>query len=235
MKNRVFCVLGMHRSGTSCLTGTLKSAGMVLGDVSVVNPFNAKGDCEDTRIVRLHKDLLHANGGSWYAPPRSVRWSHSFRSQRDSIIRSYDGIRCWGFKDPRTLFTLDGWFEAVPDLQPVGIYRHPLAVARSLERRNGMSIEQGLQLWAEYNRRLLAFSDRLPFPILCFDLDACDFEQQLRDAVSGLGLEAEGNEFGFFDPALRHENEEQDQPLPANVAKLYAALQARTAECRVAV
>ena len=91
MKNRVYCVLGMHRSGTSCLTGTLKSAGMVLGDASIVNSFNAKGDCEDTRIVRLHKDLLHANGGSWYAPPL-VRWSHSFRARRDSIIRDYDGL-----------------------------------------------------------------------------------------------------------------------------------------------
>ena len=67
---------------------------------------------------------------------------------------------------------------------PVGIYRHPLAVAKSLKHRNEMPIEQGLQLWAEYNRRLLALSDRLPFPILSFDLSAYDLEQQLRDVVT---------------------------------------------------
>jgi hypothetical protein len=59
----------MHRSGTSCLTGTLESWGVVLGDVHRGNPFNAKGNRESQKIMDLHDRIMAANGGSWLRPP----------------------------------------------------------------------------------------------------------------------------------------------------------------------
>jgi len=65
----VIAVLGMHRSGTSCLTGLLEDAGVPLGDVQKENPHNPLGNQENLRIMHLHDAVLAANGGSWDAPP----------------------------------------------------------------------------------------------------------------------------------------------------------------------
>lgn len=39
-------ILGMHRSGTSCLAGSLQEAGLYLGEVNTAAPHNAKGNRE---------------------------------------------------------------------------------------------------------------------------------------------------------------------------------------------
>src|SRR6266446_4453200 len=151
MPGRIIAVLGMHRSGTSCLVGLLEQAGVFLGEVSRKNPSNLKGNGENPRIMALHEELLRINGGSWDAPPETVVWPRELKTRRDGIIGDYRGAPLWGFKDPRTLLALDGWLEALPGLQFVGIFRHPLSVAESLERRNGFSLEKGLRLWSAYN------------------------------------------------------------------------------------
>ena len=42
-------ILGMHRSGTSCLTGSLQDKGLYLGQVSQRGTFNKKGNRERWR------------------------------------------------------------------------------------------------------------------------------------------------------------------------------------------
>jgi hypothetical protein len=37
-------------------------------------------------------------------------------------------------------------------------YRHPLSVARSLQRRDGFDLERGLELWRNYNARLVSIA-----------------------------------------------------------------------------
>jgi len=108
MKQKVICVLGMHRRGTRCLTGTLEEAGVFLGPISRKNDYNPKGNYENSKIMALHDDLLLTNGGSWDSPPRHVIWSERHKTIRDEIISDYEGTACWGFKDPRTLFSLEG-------------------------------------------------------------------------------------------------------------------------------
>ena len=39
-------ILGMHRSGTSCLAGMLRDAGVFMGEVSEANAYNRKGNLE---------------------------------------------------------------------------------------------------------------------------------------------------------------------------------------------
>ena len=64
MSSQVIGVLGMHRSGTSCLTGTLEEAGVFLGEVVVQAKFNARGNRENRRIMDLHNAVLAAKGSS---------------------------------------------------------------------------------------------------------------------------------------------------------------------------
>ena len=58
---RVIAILGMHRSGTSCLTGSLQEAGLELGEHHTWNPYNRKGNRENQDFVDLHDAILAAN------------------------------------------------------------------------------------------------------------------------------------------------------------------------------
>src|ERR1700722_18071970 len=130
--SQVVCILGMHRSGTSCLAGSLEEAGLRLGDVFRVGQYNAKGNRENGRIMALQEAVLIHSGGSWDRPPEYVSWNDSNRAERDNIISSYTDEPVWGFKDPRTILLIDFWREALSNLTVVGTLRHPRLVAESL-------------------------------------------------------------------------------------------------------
>ena len=52
---RVITVLGMHRSGTSSLVGSLEAAGLPLGEVQVrAAKSNQKGHREPNELIALH-------------------------------------------------------------------------------------------------------------------------------------------------------------------------------------
>ena len=154
-QKRVIAIIGMHRSGTSLLAGSLQERGLFLGDVVNEAPHNKKGNRESLPIRELHEDILNSSGGSWDNPPEEVSWKGIHRSMRDLITNGFSDQPIWGFKDPRSIFCLEGWLETIPSLECVAIIRHPEEVAMSLHARNGWSIEKGINLWYVYNRRLL--------------------------------------------------------------------------------
>lgn len=242
-------ILGMHRSGTSCLAGSLEEAGLYLGEVNTAAPHNAKGNRESRAIMDLQDDLLRANGGDWDAPPREVTWPAEYRVRRDAIIATYPTDRLWGFKDPRTLLTLSGWLEALPSARFVGTFRHPLAVAASLNARNGIPVDKSLALWSSYNRLLLDYQRQFAFPMICFDWPPERYQQRLKAIIPTLSLSAPVKGFSFFESALRRNEAPKAQQglmslfmrwrallgkadngaLPKSVAAIYRQLQEITA------
>jgi len=224
MPSKVICVLGMHRSGTSCLCGTLEEAGVYLGEVSRKARYNVRGNRENRDIMLLHENILAANGGSWCDPPETVLWSAKHRRMQEEILRFYTGEPLWGFKDPRTLFTLDSWLTAIPHLTLVGIYRHPLAVAQSLQHRNQLTLEKGLNLWTRYNRKLLYYQAKFGFPIISFDLPEPDLRQELAWLLRYLKLPDAAQGLQFFDQKLRHQQSPTESSLPEAVNTLLEQL-----------
>ena len=215
----------MHRSGTSALAGSLEQRGLFLGAVSTRNPHNPKGNRESSEVRRLNEDVLRASGGAWNAPPPEARWRHEHWERARRALAKHAGQPLWGFKDPRTLLTLDGWLALVPDLEFAGVFRHPLRVARSLERRDGMDREDAVALWTAYNRRLLERLERRPFPLVCFDDDPVELERKLAVVAGALELPGDAEGEPFFAPALR-----EDAPVeaaPAEAQRLYEELRAR--------
>jgi hypothetical protein len=222
----VILVVGMHRSGTSCLAGSLQESGLELGDVVTQARHNPKGNRENLRIMKLHDAVLAANGGAWDEPPARVCWTDAQRRDRDAIMDDYVGVARWGFKDPRTLLTLDGWLEVLERVRFVGSLRHPRAVATSLQRRNGGPLGRWLDLWAVYNERLLALHEQQAFPIVDFGVDDATYREALRLVIDQLGLAPSASQ-AFFDPELRHHLFD-DAELPPRVRELYAELRSRT-------
>lgn len=219
---RVLAIVGMHRSGTSCLAGSLQEAGLYLGNVITQAPHNAKGNRENKQIMDLQEDVLVHSGGAWDVVPRELVWTAEHRARRDAIIASY-GDASWAFKDPRTLVTLDFWREALGELDFVGTFRHPRLVAESLLRRNGGTVERWLDLWAAYNERLLALHERYRFPIVRFDVAEDVYRRSVDHVIAALGLPPAGH-LTFFEASLRHHNEPPAEELPERVQRMVERL-----------
>ncbi len=225
MSSKVVCVLGMHRSGTSCLTASLEEAGLFLGDVSRKNPHNIKGNHECQDIVALHEDVLQFNSGSWDNPPKQVLWTDSHKHRRERIISKFAEEDYWGFKDPRTIITLEGWLERLPNLKIVGIFRNPILVAISLNVRNGIHLEEGLRLWSWYNEKLLEYYLQEQFPIISFDMKEKLFIVKLFELCRILEMPLIPGKFTFFDSMLRSNVSIYDQiKVPIEVMELYKRL-----------
>lgn len=225
--NRSLSVLGMHRSGTSALMGTLRDAGVYLGEVFDNGfPLNPKGLQEPRSLIYMHEDLLNKNGGSWKSPPSEITWGDLHLAIRNLFIESRQSHSIWGFKEPRTLLVLDGWNEALPQLEYVGVFRHPFEVALSLQKRNALNIDEGLSLWNTYNLKLLNQYETKPFPILEFHQNSKAVKKGLEYVCNSLGLEFSPNGCGdtFFDSNMRTIKETPADDLPSNIQDTYARL-----------
>jgi hypothetical protein len=223
--DRVICILGMHRSGTSALTGSLEQQGLFLGKRNVSAEHNLRGNRENPEIMQLHEALLESNGGAWMSPPERVDWKPEHLEWARQILATYAGHAVWGFKDPRSLLTMEGWRKLVPNLEHVGIFRHPLRVAASLNRRNQFPAELGVALWRQYNQRLIAAHRHKAFPILCFDDEEADLGQKLVQLGRMLELEPSVESEPFFADELRRA-ELASATLPEPVRVLYDDLRA---------
>jgi len=219
-------VLGMHRSGTSCLAGIMENAGIDFGEVSTRNPYNPRGNRENSKIMGLHDSLLGYNNGSWDMPPAVITWPEHLRAERDKIIREFQYAHLWGFKDPRALLMLDGWLEALQRVVFVGTYRHPLSVARSLQERNQFPLEKSLRLWKIYNDKLLSYSDKYCFPVISFDLPAEAYIGKVDSVLDSLALKPGPEALVFFEDALRNPLRVSGE-MPDDVAELYHKLNQR--------
>jgi len=202
--NRPICVLGMHRSGTSCLAGSLEFAGVHLGNVVNKSPHNAKGNKENKALRQINEDLLAFNGGSWDRLPGQLRWNSNLKARRDTHLAGFKGIPLWGFKDPRCLATLPFWSDALGEMHLVATVRHPATVAQSLSSRPGLAPRtEPLQLWIDYNQRLLRLCRSDTVHLVCFDWPEAVYLDALKRLSSILGLPEASGKTQFFESGLR--------------------------------
>jgi len=205
---RLIALLGMHRSGTSFLAGELANAGLCLGDANRSgSTANAKGNQEYQPLVIFHENCLKAAGGRWDAPPGERAWQPRQQERALQLAQQLLG-QCHGqagFKDPRTLLFWEQW-QALPiTLQAIGIFRHPSTCSQSLVQRDGMSSQQAISLWMQYNRALLAAWQQQPFPLVDFDTPEHLLQQTIRRIANWLGLgDGDKPKEPFLDTALRH-------------------------------
>lgn len=162
MNKTLVLVLGMHRSGTSALAGSLAALGLDLGTRLVPpGPDNPKGFFEHDAIWRIHQNLLEYLGSEWHdIRPLPDGWLASSEAKRatsalvDVIARDFKDSSLWVLKDPRLSRLLPLWqpIWAELDLQPkiIRLLRHPQEVAASLVRRDGLGPHHALALWMRY-------------------------------------------------------------------------------------
>jgi hypothetical protein len=159
-KNKVICILGMHRSGTSLVARLLNICGVALGESEELlssNAFNRMGYWENKRVIKINDEILKAFGGSWDNPPKMpLGWE---RSQRINNLRvqAYEFAKkmseryeFWAFKEPRTCLLLPFWKSIIPEMIYIIPMRYPEEIADSIRRRNKIPLSKGLILTKIY-------------------------------------------------------------------------------------
>jgi hypothetical protein len=164
-------VLGMHRSGTSALTGLLRLMGLWAGeeeDFPPADAHNEAGYWEHRGVWSVDEAILQTLGTSW---SEAVDLDLSrldeglrarFRGRAREIVRDLDRRGSWVIKDPRLCLLFPFWRELLDRPFCVLIYREPLPVARSLAARDGFPLPYGIAIWEMYTREALASTRGLP-------------------------------------------------------------------------
>jgi hypothetical protein len=162
-------VLGMHRSGTSVVGGVLEQMGFYWGDAEMGLPAdedNPKGYWERKDVVDLNDEILRACDARWNGVvsllQREKELPDSFQSKIQNIINQFNSHTPWFIKDPRLCLTLPLWLQAMTHPLVILVFRHPIQVAKSLNKRDNIPISVGLALWQVYYTQALAYTRDLP-------------------------------------------------------------------------
>jgi len=159
---KTFVILGMHRSATSLPAQGLSKAGVRMGDrlLGVDPDSNPYGHYEDVDFIRMNEWLLNSAGGSWRNPPSELDLEKAGKENGyiiKKLVRRKEREPFWGWKDPRTTLTIRMYLPYLTNPHFIACFREPLEVARSLNKRNGIPVEEGLKLAGIYNEKLLGF------------------------------------------------------------------------------
>ncbi len=191
-------VLGMHRSGTSAVAQALALAGADLPrNLMPGDAHNERGYFEPWKIAQFNDLRLRAVGSAWddalVYPYREL----TRRDERTWLNRAgvlfddeYGPAARPLLKDPRVTVLLPFWREALRDLE-VGIecviaVRNPLAVARSLTRRDGFTMEKSLLIWCGYMLAAEAYSRGLPRVFVDYDRLLADWRREFSRITATL-------------------------------------------------
>ena len=249
-KNRIIVVLGMHRSGTSAITYSLKLIGVGLGDNLHPAGFdNPKGFWEDRECLEINEKLLNHLGSAfdrldfaWECARNNSSIDALKSDAKQLIIRKLnenDGL--WGFKDPRTCRLLSFWrevFDSVGcEVNYVIAIRNPLSVASSLASRNRTPFEKSYFLWLQHMLPAVIGSADSHRLVVDYDLlMEKPLEQVGRISEKfSLPMPEENDPFvreylnNFLDNSLRHtkfstEHLEKDERAPIDVVRGYDLL-----------
>ncbi|CAN5387660.1 hypothetical protein BH10PLA1_BH10PLA1_03720 [soil metagenome] len=210
-------ILGMHRSGTTMVTELLDQLGLFVGT-------QVQGDHEATYFLSLNDKLLRRVNAAWDnpAPFRAFLASadaveittRCLRAEMlSSRIRQFLGLgtylkyrsiekfdKPWGWKDPRTVFTLPLWLKLFPEAKIVNVIRHGVDVASSLRVREQKALAARLK---DVDRRLGRRSSKSKL-----DLAAYRGSARCLELAGGFALweehvaEAEKNLWDISNPVL---------------------------------
>jgi hypothetical protein len=225
--SKAVCVLGMHRSGTSAVTGVLNLLGVYLGEnLYAPHPgVNEKGYWEHGNIVDLHDSMLLTLDSSWddILPLPHQWWNdpvvQPYRAKLLRYVRrDFSNAPVWGLKDPRLCRLLPLWFDIFKEagVEPrfFIMVRNPMEVAKSLERRDHFPTEKSLFLWLlhtlaaewetrDYKRAFVNYDELLLDPVRILIQIEKILQFSWPNPVSQVSLAIKE----FLSPHLRHHRE----------------------------
>jgi hypothetical protein len=231
VQRRCIVVLGMHRSATSAWTRLFALQGASL-PATLAGPAhdNPRGFWESRAIADFNDDVLQAMGIDWQTPmtqPVETLCGGVVERFHDDALRllqdEFGDAAVFALKDPRMCRLWPLWGKAMASLgvTPTFVHplRHPLEVAASLSKRNGMSDEASQLLWLEHLLAAERASRGALRAFVTYDQLLTDWAGASRRVIEQLHLPWEGTTSSirkeaqrFVAKTLRH-HQEQDSDL----------------------
>lgn len=229
-QRRAILVLGMHRSGTSALTGIVNALGAAAPKTLMENNYdNPTGFFESMSLMLAHDELLASAGSAWddwrrFDPQASgpeVLRRHR-KKIKALVRREFGDEQLIVIKDPRicrfvafTSSILDELHIAPVAILPV---RNPLEVALSLKRRNGFALPKSILLWLRHVLEAEFYSRNMPRVFLSYEGLLGDWRYHVDKVAQKTGLiwpnRSNGSEHKvdeFLAVDMRHEKVSLDE------------------------
>ena len=181
MQRHLLLVLGMHRSGTSALTGALAKSGAFPGtQLMPATTDNVEGYWECAPVVHLNEELLKRLGARWDSvAPLPAGWAampavEALHADAARIVAAeYGDSKYAVLKDPRVCRLLPFWRHVLGEagftLSCVLMLRRPMEVAASLARRDQFAPEKSLAMWYAHLVDAERDSRGLPRAMVAYD------------------------------------------------------------------
>ena len=220
MEQKAVIVIGMHRSGTSAVSGMLAELGVFMGSslFAAQKGVNEKGFYENSLLVDMNETLLDDAFWSWDDPlaqdmaAARTTSNEQFISEAVKVLEGdYGKQPSWGMKDPRTTLLLPFWQQVFDKMALSPFYllmvRSPFEVYGSLKKRDGFSMDKSLMLWLNYTLTGYFCSVNKPRYILSYD-ELLEQPEAMAKAVSEaaeLNIDVDALKLGFVDKKMRNQ------------------------------
>lgn len=193
---RRIVVLGMHRSGTSCVGELLAAMGAYFGPRSMGtggNIENPHGLFERTDLRQLCHFILRQARAEWWATShfsadRAPVAAH-VEEMLAPMLADLNAHEPWFIKEPRLCILLPMLRQRFGKVVAVCVWRDPLEVAESLRTRDAIPTEFGVALWERYVRA--SFAGGVRSAIVSYNRLIADPEgttRKLLDDLTALGI-----------------------------------------------
>jgi glycosyltransferase involved in cell wall biosynthesis len=241
-------VLGMHRSGTSAVAGTLAQLGVDFSEHLIAPAAdNPKGFFEHADIWQQDHEILEAMGSAWDDPlPLPPAWqdADSVRAATQPIQaimqRDFATSGLAGIKDPRMCRLLPCWRDWLlgAGFAPMAVLvtRRPVEVIASLAKRDSLPADQAAWVWLRHVLEAEADTRGMPRVVVSYESLLGDWRAEAARIARVLGVVwprdpvAVGAQVdAFLEPTLRHHRDVANtnplrQPLHGWVERTYAAV-----------
>jgi hypothetical protein len=231
-------VLGMHRSGTSALTGVFNRLGFSAGTKLLpANQFNARGYFENENLNQLLDKFLSELDRTWHDERLlPANWllrdvtSETVEAIKVLLAEEYDLNQPTIIKNPRICRLLPllniVWQSTGQTPYYIFSLRSPFAVIRSLEQRDSLPPHRAALLYAAHLLEAELHSRNQPRVFIKYDDLLQDWRLTISNIEAGLDLnslsvaanesERAKNIDAFLSATLNHFV--NDQPVPTGIA-----------------
>ncbi|WP_162180870.1 glycosyltransferase [Francisella philomiragia] len=221
--DRLACfVLGMHRSGTSALAGTLHYFGFDYGsDLMPLSDGNPKGYFENNLVYQHNRYMMSQAKANWDTYTMTVddipkEKQQEYIKKAEEILKSeFANADKIAIKDPRICILFPIWEQACKnlgiDIKIIIPYRNPTEVAMSLETRNKFSHQKSYLIWAHHFLMAELQSRSYPRIFTSFDSLITDTDSTLEVLSQFLDIsitdEMRANVDDFLDKDIKNNNQ----------------------------
>lgn len=222
--NRIaILILGMHRSGTSAIAGSLAQLGVAVPKTLLPpREFNPRGFWESARLMKFNDRLLTRMGSAWSEWGRLDFGSLSDYERsaiKDDLVQAlnheFGDAQLAMIKDPRICRLMPLWLEALSEtgfqVRVILAVRPPLDVAASLAKRNGIGHVHSMLLWLRYVLDAEVHSRPLVRTQVSYDDLLADWRPVICAIASDLGVRLQWSDANraravdeFLSADLRH-------------------------------